>query len=180
MSSNGTPVPLPPGTPAPDFSLNDLLGGETFRMPDGRGQIVVLNFWSGECAWSRQYDAFFERRVPLWARNGVRLLHISSNDSETPESVREKAAEYGVSAPVLHDVGNIIADAYGAATTPHIFVIDAAGIIAYQGAVDDRTFRRREADVCFIDEAVRALLAGRRPDPAETLPYGCAIVRRFD
>jgi hypothetical protein len=52
-------------------------------------------------------------------------------------------------------------------------------MLRYQGAVDNITFRKREATHFFLQEAVEALLAGRLPQPAETPAYGCTIVREI-
>jgi hypothetical protein len=56
-------------------------------------------------------------------------------------------------------------------------VIDQAGLLRYQGAVDDVTFRQRTPTRYYLREAVEALLAGRQPQPQETPPYGCTVVR---
>ncbi len=174
-----TIIPLPVGSEAPDFELLDVLSGETVRLSGLRGAIVVLNFWSGECAWSRLYDEYFSQRAPRWAQQDIWLLHISSNANEDANDIAEAAAELGVAGPILHDVGHTVADAYGAQTTPHIFVIAPDGRIAYQGAVDDRRFGQQEATINYLDNAIGALLLGVDPDPAETPAYGCAIVREY-
>ncbi len=172
-------TPLPVGSLAPDFKLVDILSGEPYTLRDLRGEIVVLNFWSGECPWSRHFDAYFNERAPLWAQAGIWMLHISSNANEEPTDTEEAVEELGVEQPILDDPGNVVADAFGAQTTPHVFVIDPTGRVAYQGAIDDRSFRQREATVNYLDAALEALDAGRDPDPAETPAYGCTIVRDF-
>jgi hypothetical protein len=68
-------------------------------------------------------------------------------------------------------------DAYEAQTTPHLFVVDASGILRYRGAFDDVTFRQRTPTKFYLRDAVSAVLENRLPDPAETAPFGCAIVR---
>ncbi len=172
-------TPLSVGSLAPDFSLTDVLSGETYTLGALRGEMVVLNFWSGECPWSRLYDEYFARRGVEWAEQGIWLLHISSNANETAPDIEEAAYELGINMPVLHDPANAVADAYGALTTPHVFLISPHGRIAYQGAVDDRTFRQREPTVNYLDAAIEAVLAGRTPNPANTPAYGCAIVRDY-
>jgi hypothetical protein len=79
----------------------------------------------------------------------------------------------------LLDADGRVADLYSAITTPHVFILDREGILRYQGAVDNITFRKREATHFFLQEAVEALLAERLPEPAETPAYGCAIVREI-
>ncbi len=175
-----TITPLPIGSEAPDFELVDVLSGKTVRLSGLRGAIVVLNFWSGECAWSRLYDEYFIQRAPRWAQQDIWLLHISSNANEEAQDVAEAAAELGVNAPILYDGDQRVANAYGAQTTPHVFVIAPDGRIAYQGAVDDRRFGQHEATVNYLDSAIGALLLGVEPDPAETPAYGCTIVREYE
>jgi hypothetical protein len=72
-----------------------------------------------------------------------------------------------------------VADLYEAFTTPHVFVLDGEGILRYRGAVDDITFRHREATRFFLQEAVDALRNGRLPAVNETAAYGCTIVREI-
>ncbi|HEC24197.1 MAG TPA: redoxin domain-containing protein [Chloroflexi bacterium] len=174
-------TPLPPGSPAPDFTLRDVFSGEAVTLGEALSEgPVVLNFWSGECEWSRNYDDYFNRRAAEWAEKGIRLLHIASNATESPDDIRRRAGELKINAPVLRDEGNAVADAYGALTTPHVFLIAPEGRIVYQGAVDDRSFRQRTPTVNYLDAAVEALLAGRAPDVAASPPYGCTIVRAFE
>lgn len=78
---------------------------------------------------------------------------------------------------VLIDAQHIVADLYGAQTTPHVFVVDRHGILRYRGAVDDVTFRRRNPSRFYLEEAVEALLDGRRPALTDVPAYGCTIVR---
>jgi peroxiredoxin len=173
-------IPLQSGSEAPDFTLNNVITGEPITLSDLRGQAVIINFWSLECPWSRKFDEYFLTRAPEWEAAGLWLLFIDSNDNEAIYDIQDLVEEIGIPNPVLRDPGNRVADHYGALTTPHIFVIAANGIIVYQGAVDDRSFRQQEATINYLDAAVDALLGGRRPDPADTTAYGCTIVRRFD
>jgi hypothetical protein len=79
----------------------------------------------------------------------------------------------------LIDAQHFFAVLYEAITTPHIFVLDREGILRYQGAVDDVTFRRREASQIFLRDVVEELLKGKIPELSETTAYGCAIVREI-
>jgi hypothetical protein len=91
----------------------------------------------------------------------------------------EEAAQRRRLSRVLVDSEHLVADLYEAVTTPHVFLLDRKGILRYRGAVDDITFRRREATRFFLQEAVEALLEGHLPEPNETPAYGCAIVREI-
>jgi peroxiredoxin len=155
------------GAPAPDFSLPDL-NGKTHHLKDFRGKITVINFWSVECPWAKRADEEILPMLETWGEEVV-PLSIASNANETREQLEEEAAARGV-LPILHDADQVVAKAYGAITTPHIFVIDREGVLRYQGGFDDRTFRQLEPTVNYLKMAVNALLAGETPTPAETPP----------
>jgi hypothetical protein len=60
---------------------------------------------------------------------------------------------------------------------PHFYIIDPKGVLRYQGAFDDVTFRQRVSRQAYLEKALEAVLAGGRPDPDQTPPYGCTLVR---
>jgi len=160
--------------PAPEFELPDLKG-VLHRLAVAQGQVLVLNFWSSECPWAQRADEILAELKPTWG-DQVELWSIASNANETDEQLALAAAarEPGL---VLRDAEHVVADLYGAVTTPHFFVIDEKGFLRYIGAPDDTSFRQREPTVHYLKDAVDALLNGREPNPLETAGYGCTIVR---
>jgi len=165
------------GAPAPDFRLPDL-SGNIYHLRDFKGIIVVINFWSAECPWSERSDSELIRLLPLWG-DRVKLLTIASNANEPLELIQKAAKQRGLPV-VLHDRQQIVADLYGAQTTPHIFVIDSNGILRYQGAFDDVTFRQKFPTRNYLSEAIEALLNGVQPKVREAPPYGCTIIQHFE
>jgi len=139
--------------------------------------LVVVNFWSAECPWSERADQHLVSIASQFAGK-VCILPVASNQNESRELINRVMQQRKLEL-VLLDRGGFLADAWGAQTTPHAFVIDAAGSLRYQGAVDDVTFRKRNPERFYVEEAVRALLAGELPEIAKTQPYGCTIVRHF-
>jgi len=162
--------------PAPDFELPDIQG-KLHRPCDYRGKIVILNFWSAECPHSARTDGLIINLLEEW--NGeVELLSLAANRNESVQMVEEAAKTRHIPR-LLIDAQQVVADQYEAMTTPHIFVLDQAGVLRYRGAVDDVTFRHREATQFFLRDAVEALLQGRVPGVSETPAYGCTIVREI-
>jgi peroxiredoxin len=160
--------------PAPDFELPDLQG-RPHRLSNRGGAITVLNFWSAECPWSERADRLLDAWRSEWDERVV-VWTIASNANETVELLEQAARERGLDC-VLLDAHQRVADLYQAQTTPHAFVVDKHGILRYQGAIDDVTFRQRSPSRFYLHEAVEAVLAGKLPDPAESLSYGCTVVR---
>jgi peroxiredoxin len=165
---------LPVGEPAPNFSLPDL-DGKVHTLAGYRDQVVVINFWSAECPWSKRADELIAPALAHLSR-GVVLLSIASNANETAEALAYEAGRRRIS-PVLLDLDQAVADLYQAQATPHYFLIDRGGTLRFQGPPDDATFRQREAGRDYLIPAVEAVLAGRTPEFQTVLPYGCAIVR---
>jgi peroxiredoxin len=158
----------------PDFELPDL-EDRPHRLDDLRGRIVVVNFWSCECPQSERTDPQL-KELASGVDDFPVLLSIASNRNESPQAISSVARARGLPM-VLVDAEHEVADLYGAQTTPHVFVIDVDGILRYRGAVDDVTFRQRNASRFYLREALDALRRGETPPVSETLAYGCTIVR---
>jgi peroxiredoxin len=168
--------PMQLNEPAPDFELPDLQGVR-HTLSDSRGKIVIVNFWSAECPHSERTDRHLLSLLQEWHEEVV-MLSIASNRNESPQMVAEAARARSMPV-VLIDSEHIVADLYEAVTTPNAFLLDREGILRYRGAVDDITFRRRQATQFFLRDAVEALLQGKLPQWNETPAYGCTIVREI-
>jgi peroxiredoxin len=160
--------------PVPDFKLKNLDGSE-HALSGARGKVVVIVFWSAECPWSRRADTLIQSWCSDWGEQ-VLLWMIASNVNEGLEMIEEVKQARGIET-VLLDEDHEIADRFGAVTTPHCFVIDEQGRLRYRGAIDDTTFRQREATQYYLHDAVMAVRSGNQPNPADTPGYGCTIVR---
>jgi alkyl hydroperoxide reductase subunit AhpC len=86
---------------------------------------------------------------------------------------RENDVDYAV----LYDPKGTVGQAYGAKTTPHMYIVDEQGKIAYNGAIDDDpSGRKAKAQrMNYVDLGLTAEEAGGQPDPAATKPYGCSV-----
>ncbi len=161
--------------PLPDFALPDL-NGHLHRLSDGRGRIVIVNFWSCECPHVERTDAALLTLLQRWGE-AVWLLPIASNANESVEALDRVARAHGLPW-VLHDPHQEVADRLGATVTPEVFIVDREGVLRYHGAPDDVTFRQRTPTRSYVEEVVEALLAGTLPSLTETPPFGCSIVRQ--
>ena len=101
---------------------------------------------------------------------------IASNENENDEMLKSAAGNNKIER-LLRDRHQEVADAYGAVTTPHVFVIDGMGVLRYGGAFDDVNFRQRTPTRNYLREAVAAVQKGLDPEPSQTSPFGCAIIR---
>lgn len=163
------------GQPAPDFTLTDQ-AGQSHSLSDYQGKVVVLEWTNPQCPFVvRHYDAdTMENLATNWGDDVV-WLAVDSSHFITPEASAEFAASEGFSYPTLQDPTGATGMAYGAVTTPHMYVIDAEGTLRYNGAIDDNPRGRNDAPTNYVNAAVDALLAGQAPEVTETTPYGCSV-----
>ncbi len=159
------------GGPAPDFVLIDTHGNE-HRLSEYRGHVVVLEWINQQCPYIVDHHAKKHTTQKAYAEQagqGVVWLAIDSTHHRKPAENRVWAAKHRIAYPILHDPHGCVGRVYGAKTTPHIFVIDKHGKIAYHGVIDDRGNQNH------ANAAVAALLAGKTPPRTETKPYGCSV-----
>lgn len=162
------------GSQAPQFQLPDLKGN-IHSLNDMRGWTVVINFWSAECPWSLRVDQELSPFLDAW-EGKVGVWWVASNANESIRLIEAVAMERNLPR-VLIDQTQQVADLYGAQVTPHFFIVDIKGNLAYQGAWDDITFRQRIATRVYVPEVVQALNNNQASPISQTLPYGCVLVR---
>ncbi|MBN2046001.1 MAG: redoxin domain-containing protein [Anaerolineales bacterium] len=161
------------GAPAPSFTLKDL-EGKSHTLSDYHGKLAVIVFWSAECPWSSRADHTLNQMRLEWGED-IAVLAIASNANESLEEKTAAASARGVSLVLLDEKGRV-ARLFGAMITPEVFLIDQEGILRYQGAFDDASFRQPEPTRNYLWEAVEAVLADENPVPSEVPSYGCTIV----
>jgi peroxiredoxin len=166
-------------TKAPDFTLANY-DGKTVKLADYAGKIVVLEWFSYECPFCRYH---YEKSTTLkditakYKDKNVVWLAINSTGSQETAKNKEFAEEFKVSHPILDDRKGVVGKAYGAKTTPHIFIIDAKGSIVYKGAIDNAPMGKPDGAtlVNYADKALAELTAGKDVSTTETKPYGCSV-----
>jgi peroxiredoxin len=164
------------GQPAPGFQLTDQ-AGQTHRLADLRGKIVVLEWINPQCPYvQRHYQArTMTSLVSAFPSDRVVWLAVDSSHFVQPEGSEAWRTEHGMTYPILQDASGAVGRAYGATTTPNMYVIDAQGVLRYQGAIDDDPRGRVETPRNYVREAVQALLDGGAVPTPQTQPYGCSV-----
>lgn len=173
------------GKPAPDFVGTDI-NGQEIKLSDYKGKKVVLEWTNHQCPYViKHYDTNNMQEAQKKATDdGVVWLTVASSATgkqgfTTPEEAKEIIAETGANATTrILDPSGEIGKMYDAKTTPHMFVIDEEGNLAYEGAIDDNSSSRHETvegAKNYVLSALDSLAAGEPVDPAQTAPYGCSV-----
>ncbi len=164
------------GEQAPDFRLPDT--GGAWHSPDGEEATVVV-FTCNHCPYALAWHERILAAARDHADRGVRFLAINPNDAQryprdSLEAMKRRVAAEHWPLPYLHDESQEVARAYGAKTTPDVFVLDAERRLRYRGA-PDADYDEPEQDGAWLRQALEAVLAGGDPSPSETKPVGCSI-----
>lgn len=173
------------GQPAPAFKLVDSTG-KTRSLADYAGKTVVLEWTNHECPFVKKHygSGNMQAQQRDATADGVVWLSINSSapgkqghvDGAAAESIRDKAR--AAQTAYLLDPTGATGRAYGAKTTPHMYVIDPKGVLRYAGGIDSI----QSADVAdiqkatqYVPQALAELAAGKPVSVAVSRPYGCAV-----
>ncbi len=175
----------PPGDAAPAFSEVNT-AGKTVSLADFKGKTVVLEWTNNGCPFvQKHYNSKNMQNTQAAATaDGVVWLSVISSKpgaqgNVTPAQADKLTTDRGAKPThVLLDPDGTMGRAYGAKTTPHIYIITPDGKIAYNGAIDSIQSNRVEdipKATNYVTAALANLEAGKAPDPALTVPYGCDV-----
>ncbi len=165
------------GKPAPEFALKDV-DGKVRKLSEYKGSVVVLEWINQKCPFSdvKHQDKTMQRIADKYKDRDVVWLAIDSSHYADPKANKEYAGKVGIAYPILHDQDGKVGKAYGARTTPHMFVIDKAGALVYAGAIDNNPPGKNEASPRnYVEDAVEAVLKGSTVAVGTTKPYGCSV-----
>lgn len=172
------------GDYATDFTLKNV-DGKSVSLADyknAKGYIVV--FTCNTCPYAKLYEQRIISLDKKYRPKGFPVVAINPNDiSQQPgdsmEEMKTRSSEKGFSFPYLRDDSQQVAKAYGATKTPHLYVLnkeaDGKLRVEYIGAIDDSP--REEGDVRerYVEDAVDALLSGKKPSVTSKRAIGCTI-----
>ena len=168
------------GKKAPAFTLNSF-DGITTSLSDYRGKIVVLEWLNFECPFVRYHYDKATTMIDLakkYKDRNVVWLAVNSTNHTTPQANIEFAAKHKLPYAILDDRSGNVGHAYGAKTTPHMYIINQRGNIVYEGAIDNspngKTPPGQEL-TNYVDVALTALVAGKDVSTKNTKPYGCTV-----
>jgi peroxiredoxin len=191
LAEGGLVIPAPAGAApkvgvaAPAFTATATTG-KPVSLADQRGKIVVLEWTNHDCPYVvKHYSTNNMQALQKEATGqGVVWLTIISSAPGTqghvsPAQADELTASRKASpTAVLLDPTGVVGKMYGATNTPHMYVVDKAGLLQYAGAIDDRPTTRR-SDVQgahnYVREALQAVAAGQPVKTPATRAYGCTV-----
>jgi peroxiredoxin len=177
---------LTSGTAAPEFKLMGVKSKKEVSLSDYKGKIVVLEWLNHGCPFIRKhYDSGnMQSLQKKYTAQGIVWLSVISSAKgqqghvEADQGLKDMETNHSNATDVLLDPTGEVGKKYEAKTTPHMFVIDAKGMLAYQGAIDDHA----DADQAsvkiaknYVSAALAEVAAGKKVTQPATKSYGCSV-----
>jgi peroxiredoxin len=173
------------GAVAPAFTVLDSAGAER-SLSDFKGKYVVLEWTNHKCPFVNKFyqgGAMQALQAEMTAKDVVWLQVLSSAEGKggyltasEAEAIRAKQEVH--STAMLLDANGKVGRAYGARTTPHMFLINPEGVVVYQGAIDSIKSTKGEDIVKatnYVQAAYASAIAGKPIKKSTTMPYGCGV-----
>lgn len=176
------------GQSAPDFTLQDV-NGKTVKLSDYRGRHVVLEWNNPGCPFVMKHYRSGNMQALQKEAAAKNVVWLAINSTETGHGdylsptqldrwMKEQRAAPGAT---LMDEDGKVGRAYGARTTPHMYIVDPQGRLIYAGGIDSIPSARIEdikTAINYVRTGMAEALAGKPVSQASTRPYGCSIKYR--
>lgn len=177
------------GAKAPGFVLKTI-DGKDVNLSDYKGSIVVLEWTNHECPVVQRYvvkqksmqktlASLKDKAAKISSEKPVDVIWLAIDSSHFCEDKKKEIqgyyAEQKIGYPYLLDASGEVGRKYGAKTTPHMFVIDAKGVLAYSGSLDDDRYGGAENVRNYVSDAVTALLNGSTVEVSKSKTFGCSV-----
>ena len=165
------------GDAAPDWSGIPGIDNQKHALADYKdAKLVVLVFTCNHCPVAQAYQDRLIAVQKDFQPKGVQVVAVNVNNLEADrlEAMKKRATEKSYNFPYLYDATQKIGRQYGAAVTPHVFLLDKDRKIAYIGTVDDQK-NADKVKTHYLRDAIDALLAGKTPPQTVATPFGCGI-----
>jgi peroxiredoxin len=174
------PAQSPIGRKIENFSLRDDRGGEHALADFKESKLLVVAFLGTECPLAKLYAPRLAQLESQFGPQSVAFVGINANQQDSVTEIAHYARTHELKFPILKDVGNVVADQFGAIRTPEVFVLDSSRAVRYWGRIDDQYVvgvQRPKATRNDLAAALTELLAGKPVSQPVTQAVGCFIGR---
>jgi peroxiredoxin len=187
LCSSLTVFALETGNQAPDFTLNSAGTKDGIvKLSSYKGKVVVLEWLNHGCPFVRKhYESgnMQKLQAKYTAKNVIWFSVVSSAPGKqghvTADEARQEVIKHkGAASNVLLDPTGEVGKLYEAKTTPHMFIINKEGMLAYQGAIDDQPDTEQSSipkAKNYVAEALDLILANKPVAQSTTKAYGCGV-----
>lgn len=172
------------GTVAPklNYTMKDVEGKEHMLRALAKDKGLLVVFSCNTCpfvvAWQDRYNELFD----LCQKNNIGMVLVNSNEAkrkgdDSVEKMKAHAEKNNYKALYVVDENHELADAFGAKTTPHVFLFNNQFSLVYKGAIDDNYKDKEAVEETYLKNAIEQMAGDKEVDVKETKALGCSIKR---
>ncbi len=188
---NNDPKSLDIGAKAPmtDYQMADVYG-KTHSLASLAGESgLVVIFSCNTCpfvvgrsgkseGWEGRYnDLYTSAQEYNFGAVLVNSNEAKRDNEDSKEAMMKQIKEKKYQMPYVIDENHKLADAFGARTTPHVYIFDKSMNLVYKGAIDDNVDSAKDVKANYVLNVFQSLTTGKPIDPNSTKPIGCSIKR---
>jgi hypothetical protein len=175
--------------PKSDLKMKDISGKQITLMDVKKENGLLVIFSCNTCPFvvgsegSEGWEGRYESIRKTATENGVGMVLVNSNEAKRSkgdnlDDMKMRAKEHGFSqCNYVLDENSVLANAFFARTTPHVYLFDKNMKLVYKGSIDDNVDDSKKVTQPWLSNALSNLKMGKSIDPAETKPVGCSIKR---
>lgn len=179
----GEMLPLGAVAPLQDYPMQGI-DGRSHHLASLAGERgLLLIFSCNTCPFVLAWEDQYPKLATMARKANLGMALVNSNEAkrsgdDSAEAMRKHAEEAGYDVPYLIDKDHKLADAFGAKTTPHVYLFDSDMKLVYRGSINDKFENKsKQAKKFYLKEAIEALVKGQKIEPADTREIGCSIKR---
>lgn len=167
------------GKPAPSWDKLPAVDGKKYSLADFKSkQMLVVVFTCNSCPYAVDYEDrlidFSKRVAGPDSQIGLVAINVNKVEEDLLPAMQARAKEKGFNFPYLFDESQDIGRKFGAGYTPEFFLLDQKRNVVYMGAMDNHT-DPEQVTVRYLESAIEAVQAGKKPTKTETVPIGCRV-----
>jgi AhpC/TSA family len=173
------------GQAAPAFTVTDT-SGKAVSLADFKGKTVVLEWVNPGCPYVRKHYDSANMQTTQKSATGKGVVWLAVNSTAQGHGDYKKPADMATwmqsqkaaATSTLMDSDGKVGKAYGARTTPHMYIVDAKGTLVYAGGIDDKPTANpadTKTATNYVNAALADIAAGKPIANASTRPYGCSV-----
>lgn len=160
------------------------ISGKSFTLEeikDENGLLVI--FSCNTCPFVLGWEERYPKLGDLTRKNNIGMVLVNSNEAkrkgeDSMRAMQNHHSKAGYNTPYVIDESSKLANAFGAKTTPHVYLFDADMKLKYRGSINDKYENSdKKAREEYLQKAIKAMLNGEEIDPKETKQIGCSIKR---
>ncbi len=175
-------IPIGTALPAENVQLKDISGNDVVLRDVKKDQGLLVMFSCNTCPYVIKNQERTKEICNYARANGLGVILINSNASQrngddSYDAMKEYAKAQGYDWHYVMDDGTKVADAFGAARTPEVYVFDKNNKLVYKGAIDDNPENGSAVKKQHLKLAIDAVVKGQPVPVKESKSVGCGIKR---